>query len=263
VSRYFVLVLLCVALLVTGTAHAQSSPVEGDSRALAQQAKAAFDAGDFPRAAKLLEEAYAAKPWPVYLYNLGRTYQQAGNKPEAVHAYERYLTAEPHSPDAGAVRESVRQLKDEIYRDSLLEQQARADKERAAREALDAQRSKEAMERAQQEASDAAERARHKPSAWPWIVAGVGVSGVAAGVVLGVLSSSAHGAAVSDPTVTQTQSDQSTAQTYATAANVLFVSGAVVGVVGTVWGVFDLRLAFATRARVSFLPGSVVFGGAF
>jgi tetratricopeptide (TPR) repeat protein len=254
------LFLVCAALLTTVSAHAQTTPQSVDARALAQEAKTAFDAGDFATAARLLDQAYQAKPWPVFLYNLGRTHQQAGNKLEAVRAYERYLAAEPSSPDAGLVRESIRQLREQIDHDRALEQQALSAKQRAAQGALEAQLSKEAMERAQR---DATERARHRPSAWPWVVTGAGVGGVTAGVVLGLLSRSAHGSAVSDVSAAQAQSDQSHAQSLAVAANVLFVAGAAVGVAGAVWGVFDLRLALGHDAHVSLLPGALVARGAF
>jgi tetratricopeptide (TPR) repeat protein len=259
----FFAALLLAFLFMAAPARGQSAGPKVDSRALAQQAKLAFDAGDFVKAAKLLEEAYRIKPWSVYLYNLGRTYQQAGNKAQAVSAYERYLTAEPRSPDAGAVRESIRQLKDEIERDDELQHRATAAQDRAAEEALAATRAREAMERAEHDARGAEERARHRASPWPWIVSGVGLSGVAAGAVFGGLSASAHGRAVSDASASQAEADQSSAQTFAVTANVLLIAGAVVGVVGTVWGVFDLRVALASSLHAHALPGSFVVAGSF
>jgi tetratricopeptide (TPR) repeat protein len=231
-------------------------PARGDPHALSQAAKAAFDAGDFETAAKLLELAYANKPWPVLLYNLGRAYQQAGNKPKAVLAYERYLAAQPSSSDAGAVRESIRQLKEQIEREQTLERQAEQEVLERKRAVLDAAREKRAAE-------EAIELARHKPSAWPWVVTGVGLGAVGAGFVFGSLASSTHAAAVSDPSVTLSESDQSTAKTYALIANVAFVAGGAAAAVGAVWGVFDLRLAITRHAAAAFVPGGVRVEGTF
>jgi hypothetical protein len=87
---------------------------------------------------------------------------------------------------------------------------------------------------------------------------------VAAGTVFGALATSAHGAAVSDASVTQSQLDQSSARRLALIANTLFVVGGAVAVIGTVWGIFDLRVALSPAApRGAALPGSLVLGGRF
>ncbi len=262
--RSFAVLVLAAALLVPRTGFSQASGPPADSRVVAQQAKAAFDAGDFPTAARLLEQAYRLKPWPVYLYNLGRTYQQAGNSEQAVAAYERYLEAEPRSADAGAVRESIRQLKERLERDRQLEDAAQAARERFERESTERKHAQEQMELARLEALKASTRGRRKASPLPWVTVGVGLGGVAAGAVFGALATSAHGAAVSDASVTQSQLDQSSARRLALIANTLFVVGGAVAVVGTVWGIFDLRVALSPAGpRGAVLPGSLVLGGRF
>ncbi|HEY1960658.1 MAG TPA: tetratricopeptide repeat protein [Polyangiaceae bacterium] len=231
-------------LVVTSVARAD------DPHALTQRAKVAFDSGDFGTAASLLERAYALKPWPVLLYNLGRAYQQAGRRAQAVDAYERYLRSEPTSADAGAVRESIRQLNDQIARDRELESQTAAARDRLAREAEDARRAREA-------AREANERARHKASAWPWIVTGTGVGAVAAGSVLGALALSTHASAVAEPSASKAESQQGTAQSFALAANVLFVAGSAIAVAGLVWGIVDVRLSLSRKLEVSASPTTV------
>jgi tetratricopeptide (TPR) repeat protein len=265
VGRVAVLLMVILGVAAHGPAYAQATAPQGEARALAQQAKAAFDAGDFTTASKLLERAYGLKPWPVFLYNLGRTYQQAGSNLQAVSAYERYLSADPRSPDAGAVKESIRQLKEQIERDQTLAQAAQAANLRVARETEERQRAVVAMEQAQAEAREAA--ARHKASPWPWVVAGAGLGAIAAGSAFGALTSSAHGQAVADSSATQAASDQSSAATYALVANVLFIAGASVAAAGTVWGIFDLRVALASPqspgAHGRSLPTALVLGGTF
>jgi tetratricopeptide (TPR) repeat protein len=238
------IVIVCALLAFAPLAHAQPT----DARALSEQAKTAFDRGDFADAAKLLEEAYRLKPWPVLLYNLGRAYQQAGNKARAVDAYERYLVAQPDARDAGAVRESIRQLNEQIARDRELEKQATTERERASAEAAAKQRALEDAERARRAASEAG--AHHKPSPVPWIIGGIGVAGLATGFVFGGLSMSSHAAAVADTDAARALADQNSAQTYALVANVLFIAGGTIALASVIWGIFDVRASSAATARV-------------
>ena len=258
--RSLVLV-FCALLALTSVAHAQTHPSEGHT--LSEQAKSAFDRGDFVEAARLLEEAYRVKPWPVLLYNLARAYQQAGNKARAVDAYERYLAAEPTATDAGAVRESIRQLNEQIARDRELEQQATAAKESATAEADAKRRALEDAERARRAADEATERERHKPSALPWVTTAIGVGGIAVGFVFGGLANSAHASAVSDASVSTAQSDQASAQSFALAANVLFVAGGTITLIGVIWGVVDLRLSLSRRVHAAFSPMGFSLRGEF
>src|SRR5881394_2762228 len=88
-------VMLATAVQAAGPARAPSAQ-SSDAGELTLRAKAAFDRGNFAEAAELLTRAYAVKPSPALLYNLGRAYQQAGEKARAVEAYDRYLQSEAH-----------------------------------------------------------------------------------------------------------------------------------------------------------------------
>ncbi len=67
-----------------------------------------IDEGDFERGIGHLKRAYAIKPHPNVLYNIGRAYQDAGQLLEALDYYKRYLAAKP--PDAATVQTTVERL---------------------------------------------------------------------------------------------------------------------------------------------------------
>jgi iron complex outermembrane receptor protein len=64
--------------------------------------------GQFDQGIAELQEAYAIKPHPNVLYNIGRAYMDAGRSAEALEWYQRYLSSNP--PDADAVRATVAKL---------------------------------------------------------------------------------------------------------------------------------------------------------
>jgi hypothetical protein len=88
---------------------------------------------------------------------------------------------------------------------------------------------------------------------------------VAAGVVFGALAASAHSAAVNDTAAVQAISDQSTAQTFAVVANVMFIAGGTLALVGVIWGIFDVRVALTHSASVhaTLSPTGLALQGSF
>ena len=226
------------------------------ARELAVSAKVAFDEGRFAEAAELLERAYALSPSSSLLYNLGRAHQQAGNKRRAIDAYRKYLAAETSPPDEGLVRRSIKQLEDELDQEAALAAKLAAEKQRADVAAAEG-------ETAQAAQVEAEERARHKVSAWPWIVTGVGVSGLAVAAIFGSLANKAHGNAVAEPDVDSAQSKQASARHLSLVANVALIGGGALTVTGIVWGIFDLRAASASPVTVGIGPGSLMVAGSF
>ena len=94
-----VLVVMWVALC------ALAAPVLAQNADAMKKAQAAFDAaqtdylqGKFDEAAAGFQEAYAARPFPQFLYNVGASYHMKGKKAsdtaaygKAVEFYKRYL----------------------------------------------------------------------------------------------------------------------------------------------------------------------------
>src|SRR5262249_22322882 len=75
------------------------------ARVLAGQAMDAFEQRDYPRAHRLLEDAYRAYPSGKLQYSLGKVHEVEGNPLAALLAYERYLRDVPageREPDRAA-----------------------------------------------------------------------------------------------------------------------------------------------------------------
>lgn len=68
-----------------------SAPNPTSPDALSDEAIARFKAKDYEGAVDYFERAYAVDPKPNYLFNIGRVYEEAGQLPEAVRFYERFL----------------------------------------------------------------------------------------------------------------------------------------------------------------------------
>ena len=90
------------------------------------------DAGHFAEAAALLVRAYAISPSSTLLYNMGRAYQQAGDRNNAIDAYQRYLASESAPSDEGAIRRTIQQLQDEIAKEGALAERAEREERGAA-----------------------------------------------------------------------------------------------------------------------------------
>lgn len=78
--------------------EAQAAPASADDKKAAKafaDGQAAFEAGDFRRAAGLFETAYATKPHHSALWNAAKSWQRAGEDLTAVNLLERYLKEAP------------------------------------------------------------------------------------------------------------------------------------------------------------------------
>lgn len=103
----------CAFSTLGGTARAAPTrPAPGETTAadaeqLAEQARAAFKAGNFERAAKLYMQAYARTPKPALVYNAARCYEDAKMRGEAVGLFRLYISL---SQDADGIVEAQDRL---------------------------------------------------------------------------------------------------------------------------------------------------------
>jgi tetratricopeptide (TPR) repeat protein len=89
-------------------------PVDEVAEAKLHAAQLAFDKGQkaynegrWTDAAHHFADAYAQKPFPQFLYNVGASLHKAGDTMGAVKAYQQYLNAYPDAPDAARVRKGI------------------------------------------------------------------------------------------------------------------------------------------------------------
>jgi tetratricopeptide (TPR) repeat protein len=191
---------------------------------LFSQSEEAYQDGRFDEAARLLEQAHALHQEPVLLYNLARAYEGMGELEKAVIAYKGYIEGSPEARDRGAIERRLETLEKQIL------EQERLDREK---QQLEAER-----QRQQTEPEPAAERASGS-GIWPWMTAGAGVALVGAGAVLGVLSQSKRDDADADPVHASARDTFREAETFATAANVLFIAGGLLAAGGATWILID------------------------
>lgn len=95
-----------------GAAIAQDNAAEYE--AVKGKAKAAFAEQRYEDAALLFREAFDLQPRASLLYNIGLCYEKAGNTASAVVFYERYVSANPGSAKAAAVKRKVGVLKQDL-----------------------------------------------------------------------------------------------------------------------------------------------------
>lgn len=236
-ARILLLVVVCASAAPTTVAHAQ------DARAraleLGRQSREQYQAGHFDEAARLLVEAYGAFPEPTLLYNLARAYEGAGEVPQAIDAYERYLAQAGEIPDRGAITARLETLHTQL-------RQSRAAATPPPREEHHEPRS-----RPREEVTS-----RPAPSVdpVPWVVGGVGVLGIVAAIVVGSFAQDAHATAFADPVQASAVAHQQDAYDLASAANVTFAIAGALALAGVIWGIVSLTSPAPRGERAEWRP---------
>src|SRR5688500_6012122 len=117
--------LLVVTLIFAISATAQAQPADA-----LKKAQSAFDTaqldylqGKYDDAAKGFEDAYAARQFPQFLYNIGASHHMKGKKAsdatsyaKAVEYYRKYLAADPQAGDKAKVEKAIGVLEAEMQR---------------------------------------------------------------------------------------------------------------------------------------------------
>ncbi len=181
---------LAVTLASSG-AYAQTHGGHGEFERLVHSAVAHYEAHEARAAIEDLERAFAIRPVPRLLYNLGRAHEQAGDWAAAADYYQRFLESHPDPEAATVTQEAL----DVARRRMAEEQAAAAQRASALAHARDMELAR------QQAAADALRRAElnrqragvtvattrrvRTPVAGLWIASGVAA---AAGGVLVVLA---------------------------------------------------------------------------
>ena len=247
----------CLAVQSTAMdAHAQAASGASSSSATSKTRAAdlfkksveTYRAGDFKQTIDLLTEAYALEPQPVLLYNLARAQEGIGNNDAAIETYEKFLAQEPNAKDRGAIEQRLATLR----------------RQRDERLALEKRSAAQAI--AQPTPLPPPERPPYKRSVLPYVVGGVGVVGLAAGVIFGLSANSQRDDAVAAPGQREAIGLEDDAKSSATLSNVSFVVGGVLLAAGVTWWALDLKASKKTGTstpamRVGLGPGIVHLEG--
>jgi tetratricopeptide (TPR) repeat protein len=111
VRRYVVWVAPLVLLAVPVRAQ---DPRADRARAQYLKGQAAYDQGEYREALQRFEAAYAEKPVPALLFNIGQCHRKLGELDEAAKVYRAFLAADPDSPHAEQTRSLLSQVEAEL-----------------------------------------------------------------------------------------------------------------------------------------------------
>ncbi|HWO23317.1 MAG TPA: PEGA domain-containing protein [Kofleriaceae bacterium] len=106
------------------------APVAAQQADALRKAQSSFDqaqidylAGKYDEAAKGFQEAYGARQFPQFLYNIGACFHMKGKRDsnvdsyaQAVEYYRKYIEADPNATDKAKVEKAIGVLTDEIKR---------------------------------------------------------------------------------------------------------------------------------------------------
>lgn len=177
-----------------GAAQPRESRREFD--ALLRSAVQHYEAGQAQEAIVELERAYAMRPLPRLLYNLGRAHERAGSFAVAVDYYNRFLQTGPDAEAAAIAREALstaqRRAAEAQQADQARQSAAEAERQRA----LEAERARAAeveRQRAEEERRRQLSLTTRRRLTTPVLATGgVAVAAAIAGGVLGGLALSAQ-----------------------------------------------------------------------
>jgi hypothetical protein len=122
-SRVLLAICLAIAALAGPVALADEADALKKAQASFDQAQTDYLQGKYDEAAKEFQDAYAARPFPQFLYNVGAAFHMKGKKSsdveaytKAVEFYKKYLSEEPSAADKPKVEKAIGVLEAEIKR---------------------------------------------------------------------------------------------------------------------------------------------------
>lgn len=202
--------------------EAKAQTHEDQAYELFERAESLYAEGELEEAARLLLEARELQDNPTLLYNLARCYEGLGRLEEAATAYRQYLEEAEDPPARGAIEQRIATI------DGQLQDQARAEQERASEQA----RAEAAERRAEERAPNL--------GPWPWIVTGIGLSGLLGGAITGVLALNSRDEALGASDQQSAAEMFARAERLAVATTSLLAVGGVVTAVGVALAIYAL-----------------------
>ena len=119
-----VLLAICITIAaLAGRVRADDADALKKAQSFFDQAQTDYLQGRYDEAAKEFQDAYAARPFPQFLYNVGAAFHMKGKKAsdveaygKAVEFYKKYLSEEPNAADKAKVEKAIGVLEAEIKR---------------------------------------------------------------------------------------------------------------------------------------------------
>lgn len=231
-------VVLMISAVVASGAPAMAKTVEEEVQELSNDAIEAYKSGRYQLAVEDLTRAYAIRPLPALLYNLGKAYDKLGDVDKAYDNYKKYVDsgeAEPKLEEKAKARMQV------------LEPQLKPKTPPPVVVVEEKPKGPTAEELAQQEA-DRKARARTLNLVAGIGVAALGLGGIGAGIGLYASASSLHdqfGMTTDEATKRQLRYD---AQTRGVVSSVMYAVGGVL-IAGSFWFFYAALIRPALEER--------------
>jgi len=123
-ALFVVCAVVCAVICAVGpSAYAQNADALKKAQSAFDQAQLDYLQGKYDDAAKGFQDAYAARDFPQFLYNVGACFHMKGKKDaniesykKAVDYYKQYLSRDPQASDKPKVEKSIAVLEAEIKR---------------------------------------------------------------------------------------------------------------------------------------------------
>jgi tetratricopeptide (TPR) repeat protein len=96
--------------LAVRSARAQADTAESRARQKFKEGQAHFAAGRFREAANAYEAAYAAKPLPAFLFNLGQCYRNLDEPARAITYFKAYLLDARNAANRDSIQRTITEL---------------------------------------------------------------------------------------------------------------------------------------------------------
>jgi hypothetical protein len=118
-------VFVVCAILAIGISAAYAQPADALKKAQSafDNAQLSYLQGKYDEAAQGFQDAYAARPFPQFLYNIGASFHMKGKKTSDIEAYQKavdnykkYLAEDPTASDKPKVEKAIGVLEAEIKR---------------------------------------------------------------------------------------------------------------------------------------------------
>lgn len=150
-------------LFLTALLGAVALAANPKASALAKESQRLYDSGKYLEAAETLRQAYDAEPAALYLYNIGRAYDQGGELETAIDYYREYVGLPSDSTDPDTVKKAnlhMDRIRTLLARSAAQKQVQDAEKQKLQSDAerLEAETERLRQERRETEAREKAAR---------------------------------------------------------------------------------------------------------
>ncbi|MBN1206001.1 MAG: hypothetical protein JXB05_13875 [Myxococcaceae bacterium] len=188
--------------LVLGAPAAWAQKGAKSPAALAREGERLYNAGRYREAAEVLKKAQAAQPNPKLIYNIARSYEQAGDLREALSYYQQYVGTRTEETDAILLKRSalaidrLRVLLDKQEKAAAaaeserkrLQEEAEAARRRAEEEQAAARRAEEDARQQRLAEQERAMASYRRSRVLAFSLGGLSAASVGAGIFFGLQS---------------------------------------------------------------------------